>query len=61
MGWGQILCPHLWVHYIQEGIQKGIAAMVSTLRELKVEDDIIVGKIREKFDLTEETAEMYMK
>ena len=35
--------------------------MVSTLRELKVEDDIIVGKIREKFDLTEETAEMYMK
>ena len=46
---------------IQKGIQKGIAAMVSTLRELKVEDDIIVGKIREKFDLTEETAEMYMK
>lgn len=45
----------------ERGIQKGITAMVSTLKELKVEDDIIVSKIREKFDLTEETAKTYLK
>jgi len=31
------------------------------LKELKAGDDIIVSKIREKFDLTEETAKTYLK
>lgn len=45
----------------EKGIQKGIVAMVSVLKELQIADDIILSKIREKFDLTEETAETYLK
>ncbi len=45
----------------EKGIRKGIAAMVSTLKELQIADDVILSKIREKFGLTEETAEMYLK
>ena len=45
----------------EKGIQKGIIAMVSTLKELQIADDIILSKIREKFGLTEEIAETYLK
>ena len=45
----------------EKGIQKGIVAMVSVLKELQIADDIILSKIREKFGLTEETAETYLK
>ena len=45
----------------EKGIRKGIIAMVSTLKELQIADEIILSKIREKFGLTEETAETYLK
>ncbi|WP_251205554.1 hypothetical protein [Acetatifactor aquisgranensis] len=45
----------------EKGIQKGIVAMVSVLKELQIADDIILSKIWEKFRLTEETAETYLK
>ncbi len=45
----------------EKGIRKGIVAMVSTLKELQIADEIILSKIREKFGLTEETAETYLK
>ncbi len=45
----------------EKGIQKGIVAMVSVLKELQIADDIILSKIWEKFGLTEETAETYLK
>lgn len=35
--------------------------MVSTLKELRIADDIILNKIQEKFGLTEEVAKTYMK
>lgn len=45
----------------EKGIEKGIIAMVSTLKELRIADDIILNKIREKFGLTEDVAETYVK
>lgn len=39
--------------------EKGIR--VATLKELQIVDDIILSKIQEKFGLTEETAETYLK
>ena len=45
----------------EKGIRKGIVAMVSTLKELQIADEIILSKIQEKFGLTEETAETYLK
>ncbi len=45
----------------EKGIRKGIVAMVSTLKELQIADEIILSKIREKFGLTEEIAETYLK
>ena len=45
----------------ENGIRKGIVAVVSTLKELQIADEIILSKIREKFGLTEETAETYLK
>jgi hypothetical protein len=33
----------------EKGIRKGIVAMVSTLKELQIADEIILSKIREKF------------
>lgn len=46
---------------IQKGRQEGIVAMVSALKELQIADTIILSKIREKFNLTEETAKAYLK
>lgn len=45
---------------IQKGLDKGIAAMILTLRELKISNDVIVKQICEKFNLTEETAKTYL-
>ena len=46
---------------IQKGIDKGITAMILTLRELQISSDVILKQICEKFGLTEETAETYLK
>ena len=46
---------------IQRGIQQGIQSMVETLRELSVPDELILQKVQEKFNLTKEDAESYMK
>lgn len=45
----------------QEGIQIGIRATVSILRELRIAEDIILSKIQEAFSLDKEEAEMYLK
>ena len=44
---------------IQKGLDKGITAMILTLKELQISSDIILEQIREKFDLTEETAKIF--
>ena len=46
---------------IQKGIDKGITAMILTLKELQISGDVILKQICEKFGLTEETAETYLK
>lgn len=45
---------------IEKGIQEGIIAMVSALKDLQIADSIILNKIQEKFHLAEETAKMYL-
>lgn len=44
----------------EKGRQEGIVAMVSALRELNIADSIILSKVCEKFNLSEETAKMYL-
>ena len=44
----------------REGRQEGILAMVSALKDLQIADSIILSKIQEKFQLTEEAAKMYL-
>ncbi len=46
---------------IQKGIDKGITAMILTLKELQILSDVILKQICEKFGLTEENAETYLK
>ncbi|MCI9283175.1 MAG: hypothetical protein HFG56_07810, partial [Lachnospiraceae bacterium] len=46
---------------IQKGIDKGITAMILTLKELQISSDVILKQICEKIGLTEETAETYLK
>ena len=45
----------------EKGIEKGIIATISTLKELQIADDIILSKLQEKFGLMKETAETYLK
>ena len=45
---------------IEKGIEKGIQAMISTLKELQISNDVILNKICDKFQLTEETARAYL-
>jgi len=45
----------------EKGLEKGIIGMVSALKELNIPNDIILQKIREKFDFTKEEAEQYVK
>lgn len=44
----------------REGRQEGTLAMVSALKDLQIADSIILSKIQEKFQLTEEAAKMYL-
>ncbi len=46
---------------ITQGIAQGITAMITTLRELQFDDAVILSKIKEKFNLTEDEAESYLK
>ena len=46
---------------IEKGIEKGIRGMVSALKELNIPDATIMQKIREKFDLSGEEAERYIR
>lgn len=46
---------------IEKGIEKGIRGMVSALKELNIPDATIMQKIREKFDLSGEEAERYVR
>ena len=46
---------------IEQGIEQGIQNMVETLRELSVPEELILQKIQEKFNITREDAENYMK
>ena len=45
---------------IEKGIEKGIQAMISTLEELQISNDVILNKICDKFQLTEEKAKTYL-
>lgn len=45
----------------EKGIEKGIAAMILTLKELQVSSDMILKQLCEKFDLTEEAANIYLQ
>ena len=44
----------------EKEIETGIIAMISAFKELQIADDIILSKIREKFGLTQESAENYL-
>lgn len=46
---------------IEQGLKQGIKNMIETLRELAVPEELISQKIQEKFNLTKEDAENYMK
>lgn len=44
-----------------EGMEIGISGMVSSLRDFNIPDDEILQKIQEKYSLSLEDAERYMK
>ena len=46
---------------MEQGIKQGIEALMSSLREFGVEDDMIVKKIQEKFHVSKEEAEKCVK
>lgn len=45
---------------IEKGIEKGIRAMVSVLREYNIPDDDIVAKLQEKFKISQFEAKSYL-
>lgn len=45
---------------MEKGMEKGILAMVSVLRDLGIPDIMIVQKIQEKFQFSKEDAERYI-
>ena len=45
---------------IKQGMEKGVKAMVSALRDLDIPEEIIEQKIREKFDFSSEEAKQYI-
>ncbi len=45
---------------IEKGIEKGIAALVSALRDFGVENDVIIQKVQEKFMISKEEAKEYV-
>lgn len=46
---------------MEKGIEKGIKAMVMTLKELNIPDVTIEQKIQEKFDFSSEEAKRYIR
>lgn len=46
---------------MEQGIRQGIEALMSSLREFGVEDDMIIKKIQEKFHVSKEEAEKCVK
>ena len=45
---------------IEQGIKQGIEQLVSTLHDLNISDEIILKKIKEKFQLSDEEAEKFL-
>lgn len=45
----------------EEGIEKGICALIQTCTELGIADDVIIEKCAEKYELTKEAAGRYVK
>ena len=46
---------------IQKGLEQGIQAMIATLKKLQIPTETILIEICEKFGLTREDAEKYLK
>lgn len=46
---------------MEEGIEKGIRALIQTCMELGVSDDVIIEKCAEKYEMTKEVADRYVK
>lgn len=46
---------------MEKGMEIGISGMVSSLRDFNIPDDDILQKIQEKYSLSLEDAERYMK
>lgn len=46
---------------IQKGLEQGIQAMIATLKKLQIPTETILMEICEKFSLTREDAEKYLK
>lgn len=44
---------------LEQGLEQGIRGMVSTLKELNIPDSVIVEKLCDKFELTEDKAKEY--
>lgn len=45
---------------IQQGIQQGIVALVESLKELGVSNEIIINKLMQKFEISETEAKTYL-
>ena len=45
---------------LEEGMERGIYALVSTLNDMNVPVQIILEKVQEKFNLSLETAKKYI-
>ena len=45
---------------IKKGMERGIEATVSVLKELGINEDVILEKVKEKFSLTESQAKKYV-
>ena len=46
---------------IQKGLEQGIQAMIATLKELQIPTETILNKVCEKFGLSRQEAEKYLK
>ncbi len=46
---------------IEKGMEIGILCMVSSLRDFNIPDHDILQKIQEKYNLSQEEAERYLK
>ena len=45
----------------EEGIERGIRALIQTCKELGISDDVIIEKCAEKCEITEEKARKYVE